>query len=180
MFKGFLRTLFLIVLFLPGTGKPLCAQSVEASEYEVKAAFIYNFTKFISWPAETFKSPTEPFVIGVIGSNPFGSYLNNVVEGEKVDLHPIEVKVFNDVSEVSDCHILFINSNDVDFIKKVLAATSKKSVLTVNESVLFSRLGGHIRFFKENNKIRFQINTNSAKASNLQISSKLLGIDRIY
>ncbi|HMT28818.1 MAG TPA: YfiR family protein [Bacteroidia bacterium] len=163
-----------------GTGEQIFAQATDISEYEVKAVFIYNFTKFISWPEAAFSSPSEPFIIGIIGSNPFDGYLTNVVANEKVDTHPIEIKVFNSIKEIDKCHILYIQSNDVDFIRKVLTTIGNTSVLTVNESDIFSRLGGHIRFLKENNKIRFQINTNSAKNSKLQISSKLLSIAKIY
>lgn len=137
----------------------------------VKAVFLYNFSKFVTWPNTT---PTNgSFVIGILGSNPFGNYLEQVVEGETVDGQKIDVQYYNDASEVKNCQILFITKPNAADIAKTLAG---RTILTVGDGEEFAKSGGIIRFFVENNKIRLRINQRHAKAAGLQISSKLLRI----
>lgn len=136
---------------------------------QVKAVFLFNFTQFVNWPANNFSSPASPFVIGILGNDPFGSYLDKVVEGEKVDSHPIEIQRYSDIDDVKNCQILF-TSRSYSAIKNLRI----RSILTVGDENDFAADGGIIRFFVEHNKIRLQINLKAAKAANLDISSKLL------
>jgi hypothetical protein len=156
------------------------AQAKTVSEYEVKAAFLYNFTRFIDWPPQTISGSSEPFVIGIIGGNPFGKHLEEVIKGENVGTHPITIVEFNKPDDISKCHILYINSTNTDYIRKVLKSANKQPVLTICESVSFPRLGGHIRFFTEDSKIRFMVNTDATRRSGFKISSKLLSVAKIY
>ncbi|MFT3911726.1 MAG: YfiR family protein [Ferruginibacter sp.] len=150
-----------------------------AAEYQVKAVFLYNFTRFVDWPAATFESATSPFVIGILGNDPFGNYIDETVSGESTGEHPIVIKRFKTVKDIDNCQILFINSTDAETIKSVLSDTREKKILTVSDANNFASLGGIIGFFIENNKIRMQINTEAAKAASLSISSKLLGVAKI-
>lgn len=138
---------------------------------QVKAVFIYNFTQFVEWPPNSFSNSTSPFVIGILGQDPFGSYLESVVEGENFGSHPIVVQHYNNIKEINNCHILFINTPDPSSAIKV---GQNRSILTVGDQNRFASSGGMIRFFIENNKIRLQINLKAAKAANLSLSSKLL------
>jgi|SRR6185436_4800556 len=151
-----------------------------ASEYQVKAVFIYNFTRFIDWPSEAFKSPDEPFIIGIIGEDPFGTYLDETVTGEKIGTHPIQIQRFADIKQVVKCHILYVSSYEPEEAEKILSAVADKSILTVSDATAFNKWGGMIRFFTENNKIRLQVNVEASKKSGLTISSKLLGVAQIY
>src|SRR5262245_46212858 len=92
------------------------AQSKSAAEFQVKAVFLYNFTQFIDWPDAAFKSPDAPFVIGIIGDDPFGSYLDEAVAGEKIGMHPILIKRFNDLRSVAGCHMLYVNATDPELV----------------------------------------------------------------
>lgn len=138
---------------------------------QVKAVFLYNFTQFVTWPPAAFSSSNAPFVIAVLGTDPFGAYLENVVQGERVDGHPIVVRRFTDSKEVRHCQILFINKSNAAAIAKEL---DSQGMLTVSDTDNFAKEGGMIRFYVESNKIRFQINAAAARQANLAISSKLL------
>jgi hypothetical protein len=154
------------------------AYAQKASEYQVKAAFLFNFSKFLEWPVEAMGEPGEPFIIGVLGKDPFGSYLDDIIAGEKIMDHQMIVKRFDNVEEVDRCHILFVNAPGKT--SEAINALKGKSILTVSDDHEFNRIGGIIRFFTENEMIRLQINVDAAKAANLSVSSKLLRIAKIY
>lgn len=156
------------------------AQNKPALEYQVKAAFLFNFTRFVNWPESPFKSGTDPFVIGIIGNDPFGPYIEELVDGESFGDHPIIIERYTDVKEIGNCQILYVNSNDAKMVKEVLAACAHKNILTVSDASRFASLGGVIGFYKEQNKIKVQINVKAAKAAEVEISSKLLKISKIY
>jgi hypothetical protein len=151
---------------------PLHAQT--AREYQVKAVFLYNFSQFVEWPPAAFESPGSPFVIGVWGSDPFGSYLDEAVAGESILGHPMIVRRYHDIKEINDCHILFVNGKEDT--RGVLAMLGHRSILTVGDAPDFARQGGMIRFFTDHNKIKLQINPSAAKAVKLNISAKLLRV----
>ena len=158
----------------------LHAQDKPALEYQVKAAFLYNFTRFITWPATAFSSPDAPFVIGIIGNDPFGSYLEEVVAGEKVDNHPIIVQHYHNQKEIGKCQIIFLNLTEPPELKEALTVLQSENTLAVSDASNFAELGGQVQFFKESGKVRLQINVAAAKKSQLEISSKLLRIAKIH
>jgi len=168
------------LFFLLLISVPLAAQNKPPLEYQVKAAFLFNFTRFINWPSSAFKSDDAPFVIGIAGNDPFGSFLDDIVQGESVGGRPIVIQRLNDFKDVSNCRILFINSNEPATIKEILAATAHRSILTVSDADNFIRLGGAVRFFKKENKIKIEINTFAVKDSQLEVSSKLLSVVKVY
>ena len=163
----------LLFLFFPSALK---AQTISASEYQIKAVFIYNFSHFVEWPESSFEKSYDPFVIGILGSNPFGPYLQEAIRNERIGTHMMEVRQFENIREANKCHILYINLQDPDEIKQALLAVSGRPILTVGDSPNFIRYGGLIRFFTEENKIRLEVNNTVAKARKLQISSKLLRV----
>jgi hypothetical protein len=150
------------------------APGAEASEYQVKSVFLFYFTQFVSWPPEAFADPKTPFVIGVLGDDPFGTDLESAVHGERVNERPIVVRHFVRVEEVDVCHILFISRSKAAELGRVLSLLKSRSVLTVSDIDGFSRAGGMIRFLTESGKVRLRINAAAAKAAGLVISSKLL------
>jgi hypothetical protein len=110
----------------------------------------------------------------VLGDDPFGSYLDDLVRGEHVADHPIAVKRYHEPEEVGDCHILFISISETSRLPKVIAALQHRSILTVGDAENFSRAGGMVRFVTESGKIRMRINNEAARESGLIISSKIL------
>ena len=166
----------MLILFL---GEHTFAQS-NAEEYQVKAIFLYNFTQFIDWPEKAFKNPEEPFIIGIIGEDPFGNYLDETVRGEFIGTHPIMIKRCNDVRSALTCHMLYINTTDREWLRTILNSVSEKNILTVSDDPSFNKLGGIIRFYTEDNKIRLQINLPRSKEAQLSISSKLLSVAKTH
>jgi len=149
------------------------SQSRTATEYQVKAAFIYNFTKFIEWPEGTFDNATTPVILCVAPSNPlteiFSSLNNMTVGGRK-----IEVRFCNTISGIENCHILFLASLDTTFIKERLDIVRGKGILTIGEVKEFSKLGGMINFFIEKGSLRFEVNLESSQNTGLKVGSQVL------
>jgi YfiR/HmsC-like len=147
------------------------------TEYQVKAAFLYNFGKFVQWPTNAFASSNAPLVIGVFGANPFNNDLDDIVRGRNIAGHPVVVKQIAFFSDLKDCHILFICASERDRLGGVLHELDGRSVLTVTENQdpdQFSKSGAMINFITEDKKIHFEINDAAAERVGLKISSKLL------
>jgi len=159
--------------FLPFLNR-LFAQESVAREYQIKAVFLYNFTQFVQWPEEAFSDTASPLVIGVLGKDPFGSFLDETVKGEVVNNHQITIERYGTVEEVKNCHVLFIvDANDGE-IRRALEHLKKLPVLTVSDTDGFVRMGGMIRLFNDGGRIRLRVNVDAATEANLVISSKLL------
>jgi hypothetical protein len=143
-------------------------------EYKLKAVFLFNFVRFTEWPPSAFATEDSPFIIGILGADPFGKTLEQTVKDEVANGHPIEVRHYKTVNEIKKCHVLFISSSESYHLDSILSALRGRSILTVGDVEGFADKGGMVRFSKEDNKIRFRINVEAAKAENLSISSKLL------
>jgi 2-phospho-L-lactate transferase/gluconeogenesis factor (CofD/UPF0052 family) len=144
------------------------------TEVQVQAVFLYNFSRFVEWPAQTFSAPGDPFVIGILGSDPFGARLDEAVRNEQINGHPLTVRRFRTVAEVDNCQILFVDRSEIGRLGQILAALDHRSTLTVSQADGTAQRGVMIQFATENNRIRLRINVGSARASGLTISSKLL------
>jgi hypothetical protein len=160
-------------LLLIGSGSR--AQNSATSEARLKAAFLFNFAKFVEWPAESFAERTSPFIIGVLDNSEFAGELEKTVLAKKIDEHPINVRLFRTAADIGDCHILFVTAENKR-PSEVIRRLEGKPILTVGESERFLEAGGMITFLSENQKIRFQINHEVAKAARLSVSSKLLSL----
>lgn len=163
-----------LLLVLPIGGTHLLAQSAPSPEYQVKAAFLFHFTQFAEWPPEAFAEAEQPFVIGVLGDDPFGSYLDETVLGEAVDTHAMVVRRYRRVEDVEACHILFISQSEADRLAQILTRLQDRAMLTVSDVPRFTERGGIIEFVMEDNKIRLRINVEAARAAEVTISAKLL------
>lgn len=169
----------LLLLAAIGRILPAQAQSKPPLEYQVKAAFLFNFTRFIHWPTAAYASPDAPFVIGILGNDPFGTYLDDLVNGELADGHRIIVHRYTDGSDMSGCQLLFIEMNDPAKLKATLSQAVHQDMLTVSDMDNFIRLGGMVRFFKDDTRIKIEIRLAAAKAAQLEISAKLLQVAKI-
>lgn len=168
---------FIALLSLAGS-ITLTAQT-PSQEHQIKAIFLFNFTQFVEWPVNSFPNPETPLVIGILGKNPFGSYLKETVSNEKVNSHPLVVQYYASTEEIKNCHVLFVNLDGTGKQEQAIASIKGKSILTVSDGNSFLKQGGIIRFFTKNNKIQLQINPEAAKAADLTISSKLLRLAEI-
>lgn len=154
------------------------AEPVVAKEYQIKAAFLYNFTKFVEWPEAKFAATNSPIVIGVLGRNPFGAALAETVRDRKVNGREIQVRQVNTVAEVRGLHVLFLGAAEPNGFEVLEAAVKEGAVLGVGESETFLQRGGTIRFVLEEDKVRFEVDLNSAERAQLKISAQLLKLAR--
>ena len=144
------------------------------TEDQVEAVFVFNFSHFVEWPPDAFDAPTDPFIIGILGNDPFGAHLDQVVQGEQINGHPLRVQRFRSIADIKRCQILFIDRSETGRIGQILTALSGRSTLTVSQADEAAEHGVMIQFATENNRIRLRINVESARAAGLTISSKLL------
>ena len=144
------------------------------TENQVQAVFLYNFSRFVEWPAQAFAAPTDPFVIGIVGTDPFGARLDEAVRNERVDGHPLTVRRFHSAADVENCQILFIDRSEMARLGQILTTLDHHSTLTVSQADGAAQRGVMIQFANENSRIKLRINVDSARAAGLTISSKLL------
>jgi uncharacterized protein DUF4154 len=170
------RVTVLTVIWL-AVAVPAPAQRAAFDEREVKAVFLFNFVQFVSWPDQAFDGREAPIVIGILGEDPFGSVLDDVVKGELVRGRRLVVTRFRRVEDVK-AHVLFVSRSEADRYEQVLAPLRAQSTLTVGETAGFTERG-MIRFLTEQNRVRLEVNVGAAKAAGLTISSNLLRAARI-
>jgi hypothetical protein len=144
------------------------------TEYQVKAAFLYNFARFVEWPAEPRHDPGAPFVIAILGRDPFGAVLDETVAGKTVAGRPIEVRRIPRVDEARDAQIVFISPSERPNTDAILKALVRPGVLTVGDMDGFAQRGGAINFTLQARKVRFEINPAAAEQAGLKMSSQLL------
>lgn len=160
-------------------GQPAAAAEPAVSkEYQIKAAFLYNFTKFVEWPAEKFEGTNSPIVIGLFGKNPFGSALAEAVKDRRVNGRGIQIKQIDIPSEVKGMHVVFVGAAENNRLDGLEDALKEGSVLGVGESEAFLKRGGTIMFALENDKVRFEIDMNSAESAKLKVSAQLQKLAR--
>lgn len=161
------------ILALPAL---LAAQPSKPSEYQVKAAYIYNFGKFVRWQASAAANRGGPFTICVLGDDPFGSILQSTLAGETIGGIPVTIKRVPRPQDATNCRILFLNAAEEIHLQTILAALGKASVLTVSDMPDFSKRGGMIQFVMQGDRVRFEINRASAENAGLILDSELLKV----
>jgi hypothetical protein len=151
-------------------------QEQSVDEYRVKAAFLFNFAKFVEWPPEVLQDPSDPFAICVLGHDPFGRALDDIVAGKKIDGRAVAVRRISDPRQSVACRILFVSSSEPKRVLAVLAAMNQVGVLTVGESGNATAEGMIINLTVEDGRVRFGINMDSVGSEKLRFSSKLLSL----
>jgi hypothetical protein len=150
------------------------AAPTATTEYDIKAVFLLNFTRFIEWPVSDGVADNQPIVIGVLGDDPFGQGLDQAVRGERVNNRPLVVKRMTRLDDPVNCAAVFISRSERHRVGEILERLKGKPVLTVSDIPQFAEAGGMVGLVSEGGKIRLRINVEVAKAANLAISSKLL------
>jgi hypothetical protein len=152
------------------------AQQPKANEFQVKAAYLYNFGRFVEWPDQNASDKGQPFEICVLGADPFGPTLDAVLASGNIAGKSVAAKRISKAEDVNSCRIVFISSSEESHLKEVLAALDKTSVLTVSDIPRFSERGGMIGFILDGNRVRFDVNLASAQGARLTLSSELLKV----
>jgi len=150
---------------------PSAAQN-RTVEYQVKAAFLYNFAKFIEWPARAFPARNSAFTI-CLADDPFREAMEKTVQGEVWNGRPLSVKQIDSASDVPGCQVVYISMTG-EKNQEILMAAANSPVLTVGETPDFITAGGIIRFTESGHRIRFEINPDAADRASLRVSSRLL------
>ena len=156
-------------------GQPtLSAQTAPSKEYQVKAVFLFNFAQFVEWPPAAFADDKSPLVIGILGDDPFGAYLDEVVRAERVGNRPMRVQRYQRADEITTCHVLFISRSEESRLGQILASLKDRNILIVGDSDNFIQHAGMVQLATSQGKVHLRINVNAARTANLTISSKLL------
>jgi hypothetical protein len=156
--------------------------SSNSSEYLIKAGFIFNFAKFVEWPPTTFAQADSPIVIGILGTDPFGAIIDQIVQDKKIGARGFVVKRLKwgaDPKDLRECKILFVSASERAHIDELVQIVRGLPILTVGETPGFAERGGVIRLVLEDNKVRFEVNVEAARQAGLTISSRLLTLARI-
>jgi hypothetical protein len=157
---------------------PVAAQPLERTEHEVKAAFLYNFGKYVKWP-ESAADANSPFVICILGTDPFGKILDDIVSGNRVQNRPAEVRRLAQPGELADCEVAFISASERNNLERILQSLQKVPVLTVGDMPQFAERGGMINLTMEDNRVKFVVNVEAAERSGLTPSSQLLRLAKL-
>jgi len=174
------RTLACAVLAAVALAPTAAAQEPAAAiEYQVKAAFLYNFAKFVDWPPETFTRQDALFVVGVLGNESFSVVLDQVVRGKAINGHAFDVRRLRSPEEAAACQMVFVGAQETRLLPALFKAVRATAVLTVGDGESFTRQGGIMNFVVRDNRVRFEVNTDAAGRAGLSISSKLLQLATI-
>ena len=149
------------------------------TDYEVKAAYLYQFGKFVEWPEETLARAGDVFSICTLGLDPFGSLLDETIAARSVQGKKVVAKRLASVNDALNCHILFISSSEQSRLGEILKILQGKNILTVGDMRDFIRQGGMINFQIEQNKVRFEINLRAVEREHLKVSSQLLKVAKL-
>ena len=175
-FGRILNTLIIVLVFL---GPVLLAQAARTtSESELKAAFVYNFAKFVTWPQGPLDNVDKPLVIGVLGDPELGRTLQRLLEGKNLGGRPLAVMTFSGIDELRVTDVLFIHTDQKKTLETALQIIAGLPVLTVGESEHFAELGGVIELVTEDKRMRFDINVAAAHQAGLKIQAQLLKLAR--
>lgn len=167
----------LLVVLVMGS-MALADEEMEAPEYRVKAAFLYNFTKLVEWPDDAFSDRESPLEIGILGKDPFGGELEGVLEGRQAQGRRLRVARYSAVEEATNCHVLFICRSEARQLDAILDRVKSRPVLTVGDSPDFANGGGIIELRHVGGRIGLRINLEASARAGLQLSSRLTRLDR--
>lgn len=171
--------LALVCLWLTG-GWAVAAESLAGvGEYQVKAAFLYNLIKFTDWPANSFTASEAPIVIGIVGEDPFGQTIDDLVRGETVCARPLVIRRLKADEDLSRCHVLFISKSEKDRGTQILNQVKRRPVLTVSDTPGFAEQGGMVTLLLASKTVKLEINQAVAADAGLRISAKLLKLARL-
>ena len=151
----------------------------QVDEYHVKSAILFNFAKFVEWPTQTFRTPTEPIVICILGQNPFGNALETTVSGKTVSGRSLAIRQNPDGQLSAGCQMLFVASTERKRFRSIVRGFKGAGVLSIGEGEDFAADGGVISLKMEGGKVRFEINVAAAEYADIRISANLLSLAQV-
>lgn len=179
-FQGVRGPAWLLFLFWVGLcSLAVAAQAQSDTQYQVKAAFLFNFPKFVEWPADAFSSADAALQICVLGQDPFGHDFEQMIEEKTLSGHRIEVTHPEGVPQARACQVLYVAASEKRQMREILEGLKGASVLTVADTEGFAQMGGIINFVLDNNRVRFEINLKAAERAHLKLSARLLTVAKL-
>jgi hypothetical protein len=172
------RTSLLLSLVCLLTGRASAQEEIPL-EYRVKAALLVKFVGQIEWPAGAFADEKTPVTIGILGADPFGPALEAVVQNANVNGRPLAIRRSAEAGELTGCHMVFMGGDDLPKLARALERFKEQPVVTVGERDGFTRFGGTILFFLQDNRLSFEVNLAAADRANVKVSSRLLRLDKV-
>jgi iron complex outermembrane receptor protein len=158
---------------------PARAQASPSAEYQVKAAFLLNFARFIEWPADAYAGANAPITFCLFRPDPFGSALDEMTQGKSIDNRSLVVRHVQELPDLKSCQMVFVGDGAEKQLPEILGSLKGSSALVVGESDGFAERGGGIQFYLQNSEVRFSVNVDATKRARLAVSSKLLAFARI-
>lgn len=159
-------------------GVPARAQAPDG-EAQIKAAYVYNFLKFVEWPVESFERPNDPLVVGIVGDGPMADATERLLSLQQVGERPVVVRHVKWDKPLAGVHAVVVTETDVKKLRRVLEAASLGHILSIGEGAAFASTGGVIGLVIEGRKVRFDIDLDVANTTGLKVSSKLLALTRV-
>jgi hypothetical protein len=174
------RWLSLLLAWTLVSGLPAGSRAAAAlTEYEVKAGFLYHVGWFVEWPATTVQDSAPTFIIGVLGTHPFGGVLDDVMRGKTIRERPVVIEYYQRVEEAVSSHVLFISASEEPRLPAILAVLERTPVLTVSDLERFTEGGGMIALRLVDRKVHFDINMDATERAGLKLSSQLLRLAKV-
>ena len=166
----------MVITVLLTTATYLSAQNSKPTDYDVKAAYLYNFGHFVDWPANASSAKNDSFMVCVLGQDPFGPVLDATLANESIAGKRVTAKRISTPQESANCQILFLSSAEDAQLHKIIEALNEQPVLTVSDMPQFSQRGGMIQFVLDGKKVRFEVNLTAVQHAGLTLSSELLKV----
>ena len=171
--------LVLLIFSIATPGSKTLAQTKDPTEYEIKAAFLLNFAKFVEWPAEAFANDVAPISLCVVRYDPFGSALDDTIRGKLINNRQLLARRINELPELKACQMVFVSEREEKRLPEILTSVKGSNALVVGESEDFAERGGSVQFYLENSRLRFAVNVDAVQRARLTVSSKLLTLAKI-
>jgi len=171
-------TVALVIAYWMAISTPCKAEATK--EAQVKAAFVYNFTQFVDWPAGAFAGPDAPFVVAIVGDDPFSGAIEEAMDGQSVNGRPIAVRHFASAKQIERCQLLIVPASQQAAAPVILAKIANAPVLTVGDGDSFMAQGGAIRLFQQGARVRFELSPDVMAAARVVPGAKLMKLARIY
>ncbi len=149
------------------------------SEDQVKAAFLFNFVRYVEWPSEVFENDGADVKICMLDADAFGRVVTQIVSGKSVGDRKVKIESIRSVDSARDCHLLYVGSPARETLSDLVSTLASAPVFTVSDAEGFAEGGGMANFFRADNKIRFEMNPGAAKKAKLKISSRLLRLAKV-
>jgi YfiR/HmsC-like len=171
--------LLILLLMLAPPATSFAADPQTLTEYQIKAGFFFNFTRFVEWPENAFATPTSPIIVCVVGETPLTDLLTDVAVGKVVNGRAVSINRAKATDDLRRCNLLFISAAAERRTGEILASVKKANTLTVGETAGFPQAGGMINFSIEDNKVKLEMNLDAATRAGLKVNSKLIAVSRL-